>query len=155
MRAALPGLPGVQILAGHTPLPAFINAGLPGQYFQAIAGTSMSSPEVAGVLALLKQAHPDWSPAMAKSAIMTTAYQDVLKEDGVTPADPFDIGAGHVDPGSKAGKGSIFEPGLAYDAGFLDYLGFIVRFNIELNRLLERVVLFIGHVFRLQWSSIL
>ena len=62
---------------------------------------------------------------MAKSAIMTTAYQDVLKEDGAAPADPFDIGAGHVNPGGKADKGSIFEPGLAYDAGFFEYLGFL------------------------------
>jgi hypothetical protein len=56
---------------------------------------------------------------------MTTAYQDVLKEDGVTPADPFDMGAGHIDPGDKANKGSLFQPGLAYDAGFFEYLGFL------------------------------
>jgi hypothetical protein len=85
----------------------------------------MSSPHVAGAFALLKQAHPDWSPAMAKSALMTTAYQDVTKEDGVTPADPFDMGAGHMNPGGKNLKGSMFQPGLAYDAGFLDYLGFL------------------------------
>jgi hypothetical protein len=85
----------------------------------------MSSPHVAGAFALLKQAHPDWTPAMAKSALMTTAYQDVTKEDGSTPADPFDMGAGHMNPGGKTIKGSMFQPGLAYDAGFLDYLGFL------------------------------
>ena len=62
---------------------------------------------------------------MAKSALMTTAYQDVVKEDYASPADPFDIGAGHVNPGGKANKGSLFEPGLAYDAGFFEYLGFL------------------------------
>ena len=97
---------------------------LPGELFAAIAGTSMSSPHIAGVFALIKQAHPDWSAAMAKSAIMTTAYQDVMKEDGVTPADPFDIGAGHVDIGGKANKGSPFEPGLVYDAGLFEYAAF-------------------------------
>jgi hypothetical protein len=113
--------PGVNILAGHTPTPTL---GAPGQLFQSISGTSMSSPHVAGLFALLKQAHPDWSPAAAKSAIMTTARQDVVKEDGVTPADPFDMGAGHVDPSSTT-KGSVFEPGLVYDAGFAEYLGFL------------------------------
>ena len=61
---------------------------------------------------------------MAKSAIMTTAYQDVMKEDGVTAADPFDFGAGHVDLGGKANKGSPFEPGLVYDAGLFEYAAF-------------------------------
>jgi len=62
---------------------------------------------------------------MAKSALMTTAHQDVKKEDGITQADPFDFGSGHIVPGGEATKGSIFQPGLAYDAGFLEYLGFL------------------------------
>jgi subtilisin family serine protease len=115
--------PGVNILAGASPFP---DPGfLPGELFQSISGTSMSSPHVAGVFALLKQAHPEWSPAVAKSAIMTTAYQDVMKEDGGTPADPFDMGSGHINPGGVWTKGSVVEPGLAYDAGFNDYLGFL------------------------------
>jgi hypothetical protein len=108
--------PGVNILAGGGPNPYL---GPPGQLFQAISGTSMSSPHIAGVYALLKQAHPDWTPAMAKSAIMTTGSQDVKKEDGTTDADPFDMGGGHVTP-----NGAV-DPGLVYDAGFLDYLAFL------------------------------
>jgi subtilisin family serine protease len=115
--------PGMSILAGASPI--HYNAAAQGELFQAIMGTSMSSPHVAGIFALVKQAHPDWSPAVAKSALMTTAYQDVVKEDYVTPADPFDIGAGHVNPGGKANKGSLYQPGLAYDAGFFEYLGFL------------------------------
>jgi subtilisin family serine protease len=114
--------PGVRILAGNSPAPGADPAG---ELFQAIAGTSMSSPHIAGVYALLKQAHPDWSAAMAKSAIMTTARQDVVKEDEKTKADPFDFGAGHVKPGGKVKRGSMFEPGLVYDAGFADYLAFL------------------------------
>lgn len=115
--------PGLQILAGNSPFP---DAGsVPGELFQAIAGTSMSSPHVAGVYALLKQAHPEWSAAMAKSALMTTAHQNVLDNNRTSPADPFDMGAGHIRPGGQWTKGSITEPGLVYDAGFLDYLGFM------------------------------
>ena len=86
--------PGVQILAGNTPTPTAVASGPPGQLFQAIAGTSMSSPHLAGASALVKAAHPTWTPGQIKSALMTSSIQDVLKEDGVTPADPFDRGAG-------------------------------------------------------------
>ncbi len=119
--------PGVNILAGASPTPTL---GAPGQLFQSISGTSMSSPHVAGLFALLKQAHPDWTPAMAKSALMTTARQDVRKEDGKTKADPFDFGAGHVDPSGKASTlGSVFNPGLVYDAGTFDYVAFLCDTN--------------------------
>ena len=86
--------PGVQILAGNTPTPTAVASGPPGELFQAIAGTSMSSPHLAGASALVKAAHPTWTPGQIKSALMTSSTQDVLKEDGVTPADPFDRGAG-------------------------------------------------------------
>ena len=115
--------PGVQILAGNSLTPFL---GAQGELFQSISGTSMSSPHVAGLFALLKQAHPDWSAAMAKSALMTTARQDVRKENGTTRADPFDFGAGHVDPAGRTSReGSMFNPGLVYNAGINQYLGFL------------------------------
>ena len=90
--------PGIQILAGTTPDPFDTNfvVGPPGQFFQAIAGTSMSSPHSAGISALVKDSHPDWTPGQIKSALMTSSLQDVLKENGVTPSDPFDRGAGSI-----------------------------------------------------------
>ncbi len=119
--------PGVNVLAGNSPTALL---GAPGQLFQSISGTSMSSPHVAGLYALLKEEHPDWSPAIAKSALMTTARQDVVKEDGATPADPFDMGAGHIAPGGVSTKGSVLEPGLAYDAGLFEYAAYTCGANL-------------------------
>jgi subtilisin family serine protease len=101
--------PGVEILAGNTPTPDEVASGPPGEYFQAIAGTSMSSPHVAGAAALLVSLHPDWTPGQIKSALMTTAKTTVVKEDLKTPANPYDFGAGRIDL-TKAG-----DPGLTFD----------------------------------------
>ncbi|HEX5598164.1 MAG TPA: S8 family serine peptidase [Micromonosporaceae bacterium] len=101
--------PGVQILAGHTPTPETTDGGPPGEQFQAIAGTSMSGPHIAGAGILMKALHPEWTPGQIKSALMTTAKTNVLKEDLTTPADPFDYGSGRVDL-TKADN-----PGLTFD----------------------------------------
>jgi subtilisin family serine protease len=103
--------PGVQILAGHTPVPTMegIVGGPDGQLFQAIAGTSMSSPHVAGSAALLAALHPDWTPGQIKSALMTTATTAVVKEDLTTPADPFDAGAGRIRVDVAANPGVTFD----------------------------------------------
>lgn len=100
--------PGVQVLAGQTPTPDSVAGGPEGEYYMAIAGTSMSSPMVAGSAILVKAAKRGWGPGMIKSALMTTARQNVVKEDLVTPADPFDFGAGHVDLTRAAGAPITF-----------------------------------------------
>ncbi len=111
--------PGVQILAGHTPAhldpPEGVAEGPQGELFQAIAGTSMSSPHIAGSGAMIKSIHPDWTPGQIKSALMTTAWTQVLKEDGATPTNPFDDGSGRVDL-NVAG-----DPGLTFDVTAAQY----------------------------------
>lgn len=107
--------PGVNILAGFTPDAA--NA-TPGERFAYLSGTSMSTPHVTGVAALLLQKHPEWSPSALKSALMTTARQSVTGPDGENPAIPFDFGAGHIVPNDAAA------PGLVYEAGSDDYDAF-------------------------------
>lgn len=107
--------PGVSIIAAGGPTP-----------YISISGTSMASPHVAGIFALLKEAHPDWSAAEAKSALMTSARQNLLKTSGPDDADPFDIGAGAIVPAGA------FAPGLVYNAGFFDYLAFSCDNNVQL-----------------------
>ena len=67
-----------------------------GQLFQAIQGTSMSSPHVAGARPCsATTAHLDAGPDQVR--VMSSAIGAVVKEDGSTPADSFDVGSGRID----------------------------------------------------------
>lgn len=72
--------PGVNILAAWTPKtsPTLLPIDSRSVNWNFDSGTSMSCPHISGIVALLKSAHPDWSPAMIKSAIMTTGNKDAL-----------------------------------------------------------------------------
>ncbi|KAL7160253.1 hypothetical protein ABFS83_01G081300 [Erythranthe nasuta] len=92
--------------------------------FNMISGTSMSCPHLSGIAALLKSAHPDWSPAAIKSAIMTTAAQvnaggGPIDDERYLNADIFALGAGHVNPTSAN------DPGLVYDLQPEDYIPYL------------------------------
>ncbi|MCX6058577.1 MAG: S8 family serine peptidase [Chloroflexi bacterium] len=103
--------PGVDILAAVSPA-----AG--GRDWDFLSGTSMSSPHMAGLAALIIDAHPDWTPMMVKSAFMTTASQ--TRNNGTPIAGgPFDYGAGQVVPNSAV------DPGLVYNSGFDDWRNFL------------------------------
>ena len=123
--------PGVQVLAGTTPQPDQTTAdnGPSGNLYMAIAGTSMSSPHAAGVSVLVKAAHPSWTPEEIKSALMTSSVQTVVKEDGVTPATPFDMGSGSI----RADR--AVNPTLVFNETYADFLaaGSDVLHRIDLN----------------------
>ena len=123
--------PGIQVLAGWTPQPDQTTAdnGPPGNMFAAIAGTSMSSPHAAGVSALVKASHPNWTPEEIKSALMTSAVQNVVKEDGVTPAGVFDDGAGSI----RADR--AVNPTLVFNETYADFVaaGSDTLHRIDLN----------------------
>jgi hypothetical protein len=106
--------PGVNIIAGYTP--EAVNA-TPGEKYAFLSGTSMSTPHISGVAALLMQAHPEWTPSVLKSALMTSARQSVTLADGETPASPLDFGAGHIVPNDALNPGLVYDvTGDEYDA---------------------------------------
>ena len=107
--------PGVDILAGTTPTPA---RGVQGERYAYLSGTSQAAPEVTGVVALLKEAHPEWPPGTLKSALMTSAYQHVVNVDG-TATNPFDRGSGHIDPNRAT------DPGLVYANAYRDHAAYL------------------------------
>ncbi|HXI25327.1 MAG TPA: S8 family serine peptidase [Pyrinomonadaceae bacterium] len=69
--------PGVQVLAACPPasllgaLAAVANPLTP-NYIR-IDGTSMATPHTTGAVALIKEAHPDWSPDVVRAALINTA----------------------------------------------------------------------------------
>ena len=122
--------PGIQVLAGMTAQPTGITNGPAGQLYQAIAGTSMSAPHATGASALIKAAHPTWTPAEIKSALMTSALQDVVKEDGTSAPTPFDEGSGALRVDRAANPTLVFNESYAdYVASASDPLG---RINLNI-----------------------
>ncbi|CAK7356500.1 unnamed protein product [Dovyalis caffra] len=129
--------PGVNILAGWTGLvgPTDLELDPRRVEFNIISGTSMSCPHVSGIVALLRKAFPDWSPAAIKSALVTTAY--TLDNSGKNFEDlatgeestPFIHGAGHVDPNSA------LNPGLVYDMDTSDYIAFLCAIGYDSKRI--------------------
>lgn len=124
--------PGVDIIAGVTAdltlaqKAALVDGTLvPPAGFASYQGTSMSSPHVAGLAALLRQAHADWSPTAIKSALMTTAFSTL--DDGLAGLQngllPWAQGAGYVAPNRAT------DPGLVYDADVLDWVRYLCKVN--------------------------
>ncbi|GJP54837.1 hypothetical protein CLOM_g13866, partial [Closterium sp. NIES-68] len=98
--------------------------------FNCISGTSMATPHLAGIAALLIQKNPGWTPAQVMSAMMTTAStvnnagQAIKRANGAV-ATPWDYGSGQVDPSR------ILNPGLTLTSGFNDYVNFLASRNFK------------------------
>ncbi|XP_061342128.1 subtilisin-like protease SBT1.6 [Gastrolobium bilobum] len=119
--------PGVNILAAWTDAvgPTGLDSDSRRTEFNILSGTSMACPHVSGAAALLKSAHPDWSPAAVRSAMMTTATlmdnrnQPMIDEATGNGSTPYDFGAGHLN------LGLAMDPGLVYDITSNDYVTFL------------------------------
>jgi hypothetical protein len=91
------------------------------------SGTSFAAPHVSGLAALLKVAHPEWTPAAIRSAMVTTAtiYDsngDRIKDERRGgPASAYALGAGQVNATAAV------NPGLVYDMGATDYGAFVCQ----------------------------
>ncbi|MBA0867143.1 hypothetical protein Goshw_027625 [Gossypium schwendimanii] len=129
--------PGLNILAAWPDKvgPAGIPSDNRRTEFNILSGTSMACPHVSGLAALLKAAHPDWSPAAIKSALMTTAYtvdnrgETMVDESNGNTSTVLDFGSGHVHP-TKA-----MNPGLVYDITPMDYVDFLCNSNYTINNI--------------------
>ncbi|KAJ6699009.1 PROPROTEIN CONVERTASE SUBTILISIN/KEXIN [Salix purpurea] len=127
--------PGVNILAAwsETIGPTGLETDTRKTEFNIMSGTSMSCPHISGVAALLKAAHPTWSPSAMKSALMTTAYvidntnSSLQDAAGSAPSSPWAHGSGHVDP-HKA-----LSPGLVYDISTDEYIAFLCSLDYTIE----------------------
>ena len=80
--------PGVDITAARA---AGTNLGpTVDEHYTTISGTSMATPHVAGLAAMLKQQHPTWDGERLKSAIANSTVP-------VSDATAFDTGTGRID----------------------------------------------------------
>jgi subtilase family protein/fibronectin type III domain protein/peptidase inhibitor I9/pre-peptidase len=101
------GLQKPDLLAEGTDVIAAVSpAGDHGRAFDAYSGTSMAAPKVAGMAAVLRQAHPSWSPGSVASALRTTAT------DTKGTAIPITQGSGMPGVAAATDPGLVLEPAI-------------------------------------------
>jgi subtilisin family serine protease len=102
--------PGVSILS---------TASGTGNQGYVLSGTSMASPHVAGVAALVRQAHPDWTTEEVKAAIVNSGDPNAVAGYRTTRA-----GSGLVDPAVAVGTDVIALGSKVKPDGSIDLEGF-------------------------------
>ncbi|XP_044510684.1 subtilisin-like protease SBT3 [Mangifera indica] len=130
--------PGDLVLAAwpdKTPV-TVVNSELLFSKFNLLSGTSMACPHAAGIAALLKGVHPEWSPAAIRSAIMTTSdsidnTNTPIKDAAFhnEPASPLAMGAGQINPNNA------LDPGLIYDATLEEYVSLLCALNFTMKQI--------------------
>ncbi len=100
------GAPGVQVFAAWSDDQPF--TGFPSAAdWNVIDGTSMASPHIAGALALIRQARPEWSVAQVQSAAQMTANGDMNDGSG---GDPYArSGSGLINVAAAINSGLIMD----------------------------------------------
>ncbi|WP_165981263.1 S8 family serine peptidase [Macrococcoides canis] len=93
--------PGTNILST---VPSFAAGDNYSKAYAQYTGTSMATPHISGVSALLKELHPQWTPFDIKSALSNTA-----KHLDKSKYDVFSQGAGLVQPLEAATATSLFK----------------------------------------------
>lgn len=135
--------PGVNILGAwpsKTP-PTFFPGDRRSVNWNFLSGTSMACPHVSGVVALLRSRYPTWSPAAIRSALITTADskdrsdERILADGSMKVSDPFDVGAGHLNP-MKA-----MDPGLIYDMKASDYIQLLCNIGYNKTQIAKMIIL--------------
>uniref|UniRef100_A0A453QXM3 Subtilisin-like protease fibronectin type-III domain-containing protein n=1 Tax=Aegilops tauschii subsp. strangulata TaxID=200361 RepID=A0A453QXM3_AEGTS len=103
--------PGIDILAAWSPLSPVSGRSVA---YSIDSGTSMACPHATGAAAYVKSFHPDWSPAMIMSALITTATP--MNSSRNRGGGELTYGAGQLNPVRAP------DPGLVYDAREGDYV---------------------------------
>ncbi|XP_039067049.1 subtilisin-like protease SBT3 [Hibiscus syriacus] len=133
--------PGSLVLAAYIPNSYAASIGnyiFLSSNFAMLSGTSMACPHASGIVALLKGAHPEWSAAAIRSALVTTANpldntMKPIRDNGdvsLSFASPLAMGAGQIDPNQA------LDPGLIYDATPLDYVNLLCTMNFTQKQIM-------------------
>ncbi|MFD1362027.1 S8 family serine peptidase [Lentibacillus salinarum] len=83
-----------------------ILSSIPGGY-QELQGTSMAAPQVTGTMALLMEAHPEWTVEELTGALKTTAKP--IKRGHEEPFEPIIQGAGEIRPKQASSTTTIID----------------------------------------------
>ena len=85
-----------------------VTTSAPGDLYMAESGTSVAAAQVAGVAALVHQAHPGWAPGVVRGALVGTAT--AVGGAGDEPAAVEAQGGGAVNPDRAAAAVVVAEP---------------------------------------------
>ena len=73
-------------------------------------GTSMAAPAVTGVVALVRERHPAWTPAQIRAALIDSAVPSYADSNATVEASPLRTGGGFVDAAGAVAPGVLSDP---------------------------------------------